>query len=60
MQPTDSPGPGGYNISPIKEGPSFHLSPKLPRKQLSFSPGPGNYDPKPLHSSPSFSTGKAN
>lgn len=53
---TDSPGPGSYTISPIKEGPSYKIS-KLDRLNNTTStiPGPGAYDILPQLTSPSFS-----
>lgn len=39
------PGPGDYEISPIKDLPSYSFRLKSPEKNKNLNPGPGNYEP---------------
>ena len=53
---SESPGPGSYNISPIKDGPEFKMSTQERLNSTSSKiPGPGAYIIPELHNSPAFS-----
>jgi hypothetical protein len=52
----DTPGPGNYSLSPIKDGPKWKLGTEPKSAASSFlSPGPGTYDCRDKPFSPSFS-----
>jgi len=40
------PGPGDYEVSPVKDSPSFSFRPKTILRGKDKVPGPGEYDPK--------------
>jgi len=41
---TSNPGPGVYDVSPKKNGPSYTFNPKPRDFSRNDSPGPGSYD----------------
>lgn len=45
-QISTGPGPGDYEIAPIKDAPSFSFRPKTTLRGKDKVPGPGEYDPK--------------
>lgn len=40
------PGPGDYEIQPLRDAPAFTFRPKINIKGRDKVPGPGEYDPK--------------